>query len=178
MSHPNDDIDENKLCEFDKEINIYQSTFTEPDYNENNNQNHINIQSEVNLNDNEYDNNAYTPNYTLEGKYDSYNSNMDNNDIDKLVTNYNIMYTHSPKNKYLDYQRNELNKIKFEYDKKNKSLFEAENFALQIHKENSALMAKIEEYQKNNKDWEYRVGSIKNVLLEVEEKNKSKIIIN
>lgn len=159
------DIDENKINDFDNEINNYQSNFSDENLNEENYEMNQNNKYNIYNQDIEEDeNNPYSfknPNlYTLEEKYNSNNNN--NNDIQELVSNYNNLYstTGSPKNAYI------------EYEKRSKASLDTENYVLKLQDENNRLINKIEEYQKLNKDWEHKVASFKNILLEVEDKNR------
>jgi hypothetical protein len=68
----------------------------------------------------------------------------------------------------------ELNKIKHEFDLKNRRIIELEDINIKLKSENSKLLNKVQEYQQLNKDWELKVTKINAILTDLEEKNNCK----
>jgi hypothetical protein len=95
---------------------------------------------------------------------------------DDYVSNSNdlndILYKLKEKNSSLLFQLNDYNIIKQENETLSKTIREIESTYFLLKDENKKFVSKIEEYQKINKEWEYQVKEINQLMIKIDERNK------
>lgn len=124
------------------------------------------IENNINLNNNK----RVTFSKNLNTQEDEFSKNPFNKKIDETLEER----LEKSKETYLENQVQQFNKLKYDMEMQGRRIMELDSSKMKLHDENLQLMKRIEEYQKINKDWEFKVFGIRNNILDLEENNKGK----